>query len=365
MLSKKKHIAYICNGLYNSAGMERVLTARANHLCDDFEITFITYNQGDRKDYFPLDVRIHRVDIPAKNDEEYKSMLAEWLMKEKYDITTSTGGTEFFFMHGIKDGSKKVFEFHFSYDISKVWLSGIKNGFKRWLYIKGQTYKRIYYARKYDQIVVLCQTDLKKWSRWSKNVTYIYNPLTIKTEHVSDCVNKKVIAVGRLHKQKGFDYLIDAWKYVYLKHSDWILEIYGEGNLRSTLQTQIDKNGLSNVVLLKGKTDNIVSKYIESSIFVLSSRDEAFGLVITEAEVCGLPIVTFDCPSAPAELVEDGVNGYVVKMGDVIALANKMKVLIENEELRKKMGKESVSVSRKIKIETISSQWKDLYNHLS
>ena len=208
----------------------------------------------------------------------------------------------------------------------------------------------------------MCQTDLKKWSRWCKNVTYIYNPLTIQTEYVSDCVNKKVIAVGRLHKQKGFDYLIDAWKYVYLKHSDWILEIYGEGNLRSTLQTQIDKNGLSNVVLLKGKTDNIVSKYVESSIFVLSSRDEAFGLVITEAEVCGLPIVTFDCPSAPAELVENGINGYVVKMGDVKSLAAKICVLIENEDLRKRMGEESIYVARKFDVKVICEQWKLLYD---
>lgn len=359
-----KRIAYICNGLYNSAGMERVLTTRANHLCNDFDITFITYNQGNRPDHFRLDSRIHRKDIPAQNDQEYKLLLSEWLIKEKYDITTSTGGAEFFFLHSIKDESKKVFEFHFSYDISKVWLSGIKNGFKRWLYIKGQTYKRIYYARKYNQIVVLCQTDLRKWSRWCKNVSYIYNPLTIQTEYVSDCVNKKVIAVGRLHKQKGFDYLIDAWKYIYLKHSDWVLEIYGEGSIRSNLQAQINKNGLSNVVLLKGKTDNIVSKYVESSIFVLSSRDEAFGLVITEAEACGLPIVTFNCPSAPAELVEDGVNGYVIKMGDVNTMADRIIDLIENEDLRKCMGKESIRVSRQFEIDAISSQWRGLYNHL-
>lgn len=358
-------IAYICNGLYNSAGMERVLTTRANHLCDDFDITFITYNQGDRLDHFALDSRIHRVDIPARNDGEYQFLLSEWLMREKYDITTSTGGSEFFFLHSIKDGSKKIFEFHFSFDISKVWLSGIKNRYKRWFYIKGQTLRRVYHARKYDQVVALCKTDQMKWRRYCKNVTYIYNPLTIQTNIVSNCTNKKAIAVGRLHKQKGFDYLIDAWKYVYQYYPDWILEIYGEGGLRNSLQAQIDKNGLREVVFLKGKTNEITSKYIDSSIFVLSSRDEAFGLVITEAEACGLPIVTFDCPSAPAELVEGGQNGYVVKMGDVKAMANRIIALIENEDLRKSMGKESIRLSRKFEIESISLQWKDLYNHLS
>lgn len=359
-----ERIAYICNGLYNSAGMERVLVTRANALCNDFDITFITYNQGNRSDHFQLDSRIHRKDIPALNDQEYKLLLSEWLIKEKYDITTSTGGAEFFFLHSIKDGSKKVFEFHFSYDISKVWLSGIKNKYKRWLYIKGQTMKRVYNARKYDQVVALCKTDQKKWSRYCKHVTYIYNPLTIKTDKTSDCTSKKVIAVGRLHKQKGFDYLIDAWRTIHTDFPDWRLEIYGEGGLRKSLQAQIDSNGLSDVVFLKGKTDDIVSKYIECSIFVLSSRDEAFGLVITEAEACGLPIVTFDCPSAPAELVEDGVNGYVVPFGDVKKLAEKVMFLMNSEGERISMGKESVRVARRFDGKAVAEQWKRLYLEL-
>ena len=357
-------IAYICNGLYNSAGMERVLTTRANNLCGDFDITFITYNQGERKDYFPLDERIHRKDIPAKDDAEYLMMLDDWLKRECYDITVSTGGAEFFFLHSIKDGSKKVFEFHFSYDISKVWLSGIKNKYKRWLYIKGQTLKRIWHARKYDQIVALCKTDAKKWRRYSRHVTYIYNPLTIQTDKHSDCTKKKVISVGRLHKQKGFDYLIDAWALIHQHLPDWTLDIYGEGGLRRALQAQIDKNGLTEVVFLRGKTDDIVSRYVDSSIFVLSSRDEAFGLVITEAEACGLPIVTFDCPSAPAELVEEGVNGYVVKMGDVQGLASRVMALMADEELLKRMGLESLRVSERFDVEAIAGEWKKLYEQL-
>lgn len=344
--------------------MERVLTTRANKLCGDFDITFITYNQGNFKDHFPLDERILRKDIPANNDIEYQAMLADWLKREHYDITVSTGGAEFFFLHSIKDGSKKVFEFHFSFDISKVWLSGIKNKYKRWLYIKGQTLKRIYHARKYDQIVALCKTDAKKWKRYCGNVTYIYNPLTIQTDKHSDCSSKKVIAVGRLHKQKGFDYLIDAWAIIHQQNPDWQLNIYGEGGLHKALQAQIDRKGLSDVVFLKGKTDDIVNKYLDSSIFVLSSRDEAFGLVITEAEACGLPVVTFDCPSAPAELVEDGVNGYVVRMGDVQNLASRVMTLMENEDLRLRMGRESVRVAERFDADVIAGEWRQLYERM-
>ena len=230
--------------------------------------------------------------------------------------------------------------------------------------MKGQTYKRINHARKYDQVVALCKTDQKKWSRYCRHVTYIYNPLTIQTDWHSDCTNKKVIAVGRLHKQKGFDYLIDAWSIIHSEYPDWTLEIYGEGGLRNALQAQIDRNGLSGAVFLKGKTNDIVSKYLDSSIFVLSSRDEAFGLVITEAEACGLPVVTFDCPSAPAELVEDGVNGYVVPMGDVKGLAQRVMNLMGDEEVRKRMGAESVRVAKMYDMSTIAEQWKRLYDSI-
>lgn len=98
---------------------------------------------------------------------------------------------------------------------------------------------------------------------------------------------------------------------------------------------------------------------------MLSSRDEAFGLVITEAEVCGLPIVSFDCPSAPAELVEDGINGYVVKMGDVQCLATRVMLLMKDIGLRQRMGCESVRVAEQFDVEVIAGEWKKLYEQMN
>lgn len=359
-----KRIVFIVNGLYNAAGMERVLTVRLNELCKHFDITVITHNQGARPDYYPLDSRIERIDLIC-DFSEYKKELTQLLVQRRFDISVSTGGSEFFFLHSVKDGSKKVFEFHFSFDIAKVWVGQDVKGFRRWRYIQQQTWHRIYHARKYDQIVVLCKADYKKWKRYCRQVTYIYNPLTISPERVSDCSSKCAIAVGRLHYQKGFDYLIDAWAIVARKHADWRLNIYGEGEEREQLQKQIDDRGLSEVIILKGRTDNIIEKYIESSIFILSSRDEAFGLVITEAEACGLPIVTFACPSAPAELVDDGVNGYVIpQVGDVDCMARKINLLIENEKYRVTMGEASKEMSKRYFKENITKEWVILYGKI-
>lgn len=356
-------IAYIINGLYNSAGMERVLTVRANSLCNLFDITFITKAQGNRPDYFPLDKTIHRIDIAEV--VPYREGLEKCLLENKYDITVSTGGSEFYFLYKIKDGSKKIFEFHFSYDISQVWMSRVKNSVKRKILSELQKFRRIYIARNYDKVVVLTKTDCKRWSQWLDNVTYIYNPLTIVSKSKSLVKDKTAIAVGRLDCQKGFDFLINAWEIVFASFPDWKLHIYGEGILREQLQSLIDRKELSSSLILCGATNNIISKYCESSIFILSSRTEAFGLVLTEAEACGLPIVAFDCPSGPRELIEDGGNGFLVRpVGNIEQLANRIIKLISDASLRQKMGQRSYELSQKFSIENISKEWIQLYNQL-
>lgn len=360
-----KSIAFIVNGMYNSAGMERVLSVRMNELSSSYFVTVIIQNQNDRPYGFPLDNHVARIDMNCNDIKEYRIKLTKLLIKNRYDITVSTGGTEFFFLHSVKDGSKKIFEFHFSFDISKVWVTPAVRGLRRWRYVQQQTWHRVYHARKYDQIVVLCKADYKKWKRYCRHVTYIYNPLTIEPKRVSDCSAMRAIAVGRLNYQKGFDYLIDAWAIVSRKHPEWKLDIYGEGEERELLQKRINDNGLLEVVSLKGNTDDIVEKYVDSSIFILSSRTEAFGLVITEAEACGLPVVTFACPSAPAELVDDGVNGYIVrKVGDVVNMAMKINLLIEDETARKTMGSHSIEKAKDFRLDRIIGQWIELYNSL-
>ena len=359
-------IAFILGRFWYPAGMERVITIRANELCKEYDITIVTPNQYPKKDFYELDKRIHREDLIISNND-YRQVLTDYLLKSKFDITVSTGGAEFFFLHKIKDGSKKIFEFHFSFDISKVWCLEIKNPIKRWFYIKLQTYRRIYHARKYDLVIVLSKTDLKKWKRVANNVTYIYNPITIPTGHVSKCDTKNAIAVGRIQEQKGFDLLVEAWSIVNEKHPNWILNIYGDGSeeKKTALQELINKKNLQSSFILRGRTSNIVEKYLESSIFILSSRAEGFPLVLLEASSCGLPLIAFDCPSGPSEIIENGRNGFVVgKVGDIQALAQKICYLIENPVRRKEIGTESARLSKRFQLDAIIDQWKSIYQNV-
>ena len=358
-------IAYIIDSLHNAAGMERILCLKANSLCSIYNITFIIRNQENKKPYYPLKDEIRLIDMGLTSPLEYRKELSIFLKKEKFNIVISTGGWEFYFLYKIKDGSKKIFEFHFSFYISKVWFDTANRGLSAKIKAYIQTVRRAIIARHYDQVVVLTTADANRWKWFCKNVVVIPNPLTISTNKISNCENKQAIPVGRLNREKGFDYLIEAWNLVHCQYPDWILKIYGEGDMRPLLQSQINRYGLQQSVFLKGNVSNIIDKYLKSSIFILSSRTEGFGLVVTEAEACGLPIVAFDL-SEIHDIIKDKKNGYLVKeKANVEHLAQAVCKLICNKNLRKEFGANSIDIAKQFEIEIVLEAWKNLFKRLT
>jgi putative glycosyltransferase protein len=208
----------------------------------------------------------------------------------------------------------------------------------------------------------LSHEDASEWTELT-NVEVIYNPLPFFPEQIADGSRKQVIAAGRYVPQKGFDRLILAWQFVTRKHPDWMLRIYGEG-MRAELQQLIDSLGVTSSCILEPAVPNIVEKYCESSVFVLSSRFEGFGMVIIEAMACGVPPVSFTCPCGPRDIINDGKDGLLVENGNIEELAEKICYLIENEETRKEMGRQARADVQRFKIEYIAEQWKKLFESL-
>lgn len=359
-------IAYIIEVMYNSGGMERVLSVCANSLCQDLDVSIVTLYQKGRPTYFPLDNRIHCYDLGLEgvaNRTLLKERLTEFLMSHHFDIVITMGGMDMYYLHSIKDGSKKVFWFHFAIDIAKTTWAGPNPTVLQKVKAQLQTWKRIYHAKKYDKIIVISKADLGKWQEYTKKVQLIYNPITIERTNVSDRSSKLVISAGRLDYQKGYDYLIPAWGIVAKKHPDWHLNIYGEGVLRDTIQKQIDELKLTNVITLCGRTSNISEKYAQHSIYVMSSRAEGLGLVLLEAASCGLPLIAYDCPSGPSEIIEDGVNGYLIpQVGNVTMMADKICELIEDTDKRMQMGEKAKEMVEKFSPSKITEQWVKLVN---
>jgi glycosyltransferase involved in cell wall biosynthesis len=178
-----------------------------------------------------------------------------------------------------------------------------------------------------------------------------------------DPETKVVVAAGRLARQKGFDRLVAAWGTVAKKHPDWRLNIFGHGD-DVTLQARIDKRKLTDVVTLRGFTEEPYQRFAESAIYAMSSRSEGFPMVLLEAMGCGLPLVSFDCPTGPADIIQDGTNGLLVRDGDVKGLAAALNRLIEDPLLRRRMGAAGVELAREYSPDRIAARWERLFEEL-
>jgi GalNAc-alpha-(1->4)-GalNAc-alpha-(1->3)-diNAcBac-PP-undecaprenol alpha-1,4-N-acetyl-D-galactosaminyltransferase len=206
-----------------------------------------------------------------------------------------------------------------------------------------------------NALIVHTRYDKEKYHRLS-NVFVINNPLNLKEMILNNNREEKnILAVGRLNRVKGFDRLIKAFSY--LDRKDWKLVIIGEGSERGNLEKLIFDLNLEDYISMPGRTKAIEKWYQKSSIFVLSSRIEGFGNVLCEAMAYGCACVSFDCIAGPNEIITDKIDGYLVKNGDINALAEKMDFLINNPEERQRIGKEAMKISDRLNIDSIMSKW--------
>ena len=381
-MNGKLKIAYCIPSLYYPSGMERVLTLKANYFTEVFgyEIHIILTDGGDKKPYYALhpNITVHQLDInydhlygaPVyqriseyfRKQRLFKKKLNKCLNEIKPDITISLLRRDINFINKMKDKSIKLGEIHFNKSNYREFSDNCLPGIIQRAVKQYWMWQLIRQVRQLKSFVVLSHEDAAEWTELN-NVTVIYNPLPFLPEQQSDNTPKQVIAVGRYVPQKGFDRLISAWSIVNKKHPDWILRIYGDG-MREQLQNQIYKLGISPSCILEHSTPDIVDKYCKSSIFVLSSRYEGFGMVIIEAMACGVPPVSFTCPCGPRDIISDGINGLLVENGNIEGLAEKICYLIENENVRREMGRQARMDIERFRIEPIAEQWKTLFESI-
>jgi glycosyltransferase involved in cell wall biosynthesis len=183
------------------------------------------------------------------------------------------------------------------------------------------------------------------------------------TPRVGDA--KIVVAAGRLTRQKGFDLLIDAYAQVAHRYPDWQLHIYGAGEERGRLLAQILRLGLERQVRLMGYSANLSEQMSQAALYVMSSRVEGFPMVLLEAMAVGLPVVSFDCPNGPADLVRQGTNGVLVRAGDVGGLADALCAVMADTGRRERMGEAARATAREYDIGRISHRWETLFDELS
>ena len=359
-------LAYCIHALNLSGGIERVVTTKANYLADvlGYEVHIITARQKGRKDFFRLSEKIVRHDLDA-NDRvflfKYRKRLGALLGTIRPDITISVCDNSLYAVTDCRDGSMKVGEFHFSHE--KFLMKYGTNAFGR-LYASYRTRKLEKAVKRLDCFVVLTKADKSDWEKVRPNVEQIYNPLSFAPEEPSPLSRKRCVAAGRLESQKNFKDLITAWKTVDSAHPDWTLSIFGKGSQKEALENQIKAEGLSGKVILEGNTSDMRKELLDSSCLVMSSRFEGFPMILLEALATGLPIVSYDCPKGPSEIITTGVNGYLAKVGDTVELAQGICDIISDDALRRHFGSASMRRSEDFTLEKTMERWDSLFKKI-
>ena len=379
---KRYKIVYCTPALYMAGGVERVLTLKANYFADHFgyDITIILTEGEGKPLFYPLSKKvkvvnlnigfeelwncsfIKKIFVYLKKQYLFKKLLKQELMRIRSDITVSLLRREINFLTSIKDGSKKIGELHVNRANYRNFEHGDTNVIKD-LFARFWMRSLVSKLKRLDKFVVLTEEDFCNWPELN-NLVVIPDPLTFSSSTYSPLTEKRVIAVGRYVYQKGFDLLLKAWAIVEKECPDWMLTILGQGE-RSQYETLIDELKIDrNNCKLLGPTEQIQDEYMNSSLLVMSSRFEGFGMVLVEAMACGLPVVSFDCPCGPKDIIQDHVDGLLVENGNIVKLAEAIIWMIQHHEQRKAMAAKAIDNVQRFRMDQIAEKWKSLFEAL-
>lgn len=382
MKSSPYKIVICTPALYSAGGVERVVSVKANYFADilNYDVTIIVTEGHGSNSFFQLSPKVNVINFGLRFEElwnipfvkkvflylykqkQYKKLLTAELMRIQPDITITTLRREINFICDINDGSFKIGELHLSRDNYRL-IDSSKTNIVKWLFSHWWQKGIVSHLQRLDRFVVLTQNAALEWPEL-RNIKLIPDPLSILPTCQSSLSSKRIITIGRYSYEKGWDLLLRIWSLVEKEYKDWQLDVYGMGDptpyVRMLDNLSIDKKRCH----LNASLVSVEEGYLRSSILVQPSRTEGFGLVIVEAMACGLPVIAFDCENGPRSIMADGEEGYLVPAFNVDLFADRLKKLMSDEDLRKRMGEKGQKKSQCYHIDSIGKQWKQLFDEL-
>lgn len=340
-----KNIVFIITSLQNYGGTERVATLLANRLSDNHNITILSRDINGKKNAYHLLNNVTDKKFKT-NSLGFLNSIKQYINHESPDIVvihTMSKLTPCLLLSGLK--AKNIWSLeHTSFLFSPFIF---------------RTLRKLLY-HKVDKVIALTQRDKLNYLSFVDNAYVIPNispfPITNKEYNAE---SKTIITIGNLEHHKGYDLLLKAWEQVTSLHPEWKLEIYGAGSERANLEKYCNNKQLTTVEF-RGVTTCPLEVYDSAALYVMSSRYEGLPLVLIEAQSRGLPIVSFDCPYGPAEVVHHNVDGLLVPLSDVSALAQSIIRLIENQSLRKEYSLKARKSAEKFTETYIINKWLSL-----
>ncbi|KEY18782.1 glycosyltransferase family 4 protein [Kaistella antarctica] len=367
-------IVFNTDQIFLHGGIEKVMATKANYLANqnDVKIFIVTTEQLGNPPCYPLDQKIILIDLGINYNRAKSYFSQENLGKAK--------------QHFIRQ--RKLFkelnpDFIISpnYNFDHYWLPFIKNKAKVLKERHGSRFfetqqrkdasfvKRLkftfndYIDGLYDCIVVL-NNDEKSYVH-TNNTVVIPNPTELSLLR-ADLTQKQVIAAGRISPVKAFDQLIEVWSLVNKDFPDWQLHFYGQDYLdtQKKLEELVKKLQLQAVVQFKGSVDNLTETMTNYSIYAMTSETECFPMVLLEAFSVGLPVISYDCPNGPRNILTNGEDSILIPDKNIPIFAARLKELMQNENLRQQMGTKGLENVQRFSLEKVMHQWKDLFKSL-
>lgn len=354
MVNGLKKIAFVVENISNKAGIERAVVNTANALIRmiEYDVYIISiHTADDTEPSYIIDGRIKVMNLNIPKESRYV-----WYVKLVKKLQTVSRVNAIDYMVGTTHGINSCLIFirkyvkiigceHFNYDACSTIMK----------ISKYMTYPLL------NALVLLTREDAERYFYVKKRYV-IPNMLSFQTEESATFQHKRIISVGRLSRQKGFDYLIQVA--IKLKDAipEWKIDIIGDGIERETLLKCVKENNLENFVQIKFSTDNIMQELLESSIYVMTSRFEGLPMVLIEAQECGLPIVSFDCKEGPRQIIENNKSGYLVKTGDIDSFANNVIDIAKNREKWASFSKRGRENAANYTEGRIIKLWRELFD---
>lgn len=367
-MNYSKHILYITNGINGSGGLERVLSIKTDYLIKNFnyKITILTLNEFNKNSFFNFNSNLEVLSMPVNgNAIKYVIVYIKNIKKFVSQINPNficvcDDGLKGFFVPLIL---RKKYPVIYERHVSKIIELGENPSFiKRTLTnIKFLLMNQL--GKTFNKFIVLTEDNKKEWNL--KNMEVIPNPLSFYPYESSKLEQKIVLAVGKQSYQKGYDRLLESWKIVQKKYPDWQLHIYGTTHPENIYQNQAKTLKIENSVKFFSANKNIQEVYLNSSIYVMSSRFEGFGMVLIEAMACGVPCISFDCPYGPANIISNNRDGIIVENNNIYKLSSALIYLISNHEIRLDFGKNARKNAKEYLPNIIVKKWDNLFNKLS
>lgn len=343
-----KKILFVIDNAFHYAGTENICNFMSEAFGENNIIDILSMS-GEGETFYPYSHVRKVVSLDNKRNKLFSA--AAYVYQNTYDVyfVISMGKLSFLFRWlslFLRKKNKKIYACeHVSIQSFPSWVRILKTHALKW----------------YDKTIVLTEHDYKYLRTKSVDAVRIPNPIfyhgidrTVRTQ--------RALAVGRLENQKGFSDLIDIWSLFVKYNKEWKLLIVGDGSLKSELSAKVSLMKMDDSIQFLGRKENVSKYYQECDVLLMTSHYEGLPLVLLEAKSWSMPAIAFDCPTGPKEIIEDGVDGYLVNKRDSIEFCKKLTRIADDDELFFQMSSATKVTHQKFDAKKIKRQWEALIN---